>query len=143
VFSHVTVGVSDLARAGTFYDALLLPLGLVRRPVTPDGGPAALCWHEPDLLLPRFYAYLPYDRRPCSAGNGTMVAFLAPSPDAVEQSHAGGIGTGGVDDGPPGPREQYGPDYFGAYLRDPDGNKIHIVCRGPAAAAARPGSTAS
>lgn len=143
MFSHVTLGVSDLARAGAFYDALLLPLGLVRRPVMPDGGPASLCWHKPGDPLPRFYAYLPFDRRPCSAGNGTMVAFLAPAPDAVERSHAGALAAGGVDDGPPGPRERYGPDYFGAYLRDPDGNKVHIVYRGPAGAAARLAETAS
>ncbi|RYE04435.1 MAG: VOC family protein [Sphingomonadales bacterium] len=143
MFSHVTLGVSDLAAAGAFYDALLLPLGLVQRAVMPDGGPASLCWHEPGILLPRFYAYLPFDRQPCSAGNGTMVAFLAPSPDAVVQSHAGAVAAGGADDGPPGPRAQYGPDYFGAYLRDPDGNKVHIVYRGPATASAQAGNTAS
>jgi len=52
MFSHVTVGVSDLDRAGSFYDALLVPLGLARRPVTPDGGPPSLCWHRPGTSLP-------------------------------------------------------------------------------------------
>jgi catechol 2,3-dioxygenase-like lactoylglutathione lyase family enzyme len=129
MFSHITLGVSDLKRAGAFYDALLLPLGYTRRPVMADGGPASLCWHQLGVLLPRFYAYLPYDRQPCSAGNRTMVAFLAPSPEAVDEGHAGGIAAGGTDDGTPGPRPHYSPGYYGAYLRDPDGNKVHLVHR--------------
>ncbi len=129
MFSHVTVGVSDLDRAGSFYDALLVPLGLARRPVTPDGGPPSLCWHRPGTSLPRFYAYLPFDGQPSSYGNGSMTAFLAPSIEAVELAHAQAMRHGGTDEGAPGPRPHYGPGYFGAYLRDPDGNKIHIVHR--------------
>lgn len=71
MFSHVTVGVSDLDRAGRFYDAVLLPLDLQRRPVTPDGGPASACWVGKDHTLPRFYAYIPFDGRPANAGNGS------------------------------------------------------------------------
>lgn len=129
MFSHVTVGVSDMARAGRFYDAVLLPLGLVRREVIPDGGPLALCWHHPDGNLPRFYVYLPFDGRPASAGNGSMTAFLAPSHEAVSTAHAAGLVQGGRDEGAPGPRAHYGPGYFGAYLRDPYGNKLHLVHR--------------
>ncbi|MGB3070636.1 MAG: VOC family protein, partial [Ottowia sp.] len=54
MFSHITVGTRDLERAGRFYDAVLLPLGLKRRIVTPDGGPLALCWVTGQALLPRF-----------------------------------------------------------------------------------------
>jgi catechol 2,3-dioxygenase-like lactoylglutathione lyase family enzyme len=129
MFSHITVGVSDLERAALFYDALLTPLGLARRAVTPDGGPSSLCWHQPETGLPRFYAYLPFDGGPCSSGNGSMVAFLAPSINAVEQAYADAMLQGGTDQGAPGPRQHYGPGYFGAYLRDPDGNKIHVVHR--------------
>lgn len=130
MFSHVTVGVSDLDRAAAFYDAVLAPLGLVQRDVVPDGGPPSRCWHIPGVNLPRFYTYRPFDGRPCSAANGGMVAFLAPTPEAVEDAYAGGLRQGGANEGPPGPRPHYGPDYFGAYLRDPDGNKIHLVHRG-------------
>ncbi|CAM5390365.1 VOC family protein [Mycolicibacterium aubagnense] len=130
MFSHVTVGVSDLDRAGRFYDAVLLPLDLQRRPVTPDGGPASACWVGKDHTLPRFYAYIPFDGRPANAGNGSMVAFLAPSPEAVSTAHAAGVAAGGSDEGAPGSRPHYGDGYFGAYLRDPDGNKVHIVHRG-------------
>lgn len=129
MFSHITVGVSDLDRAASFYDAVLIPLGLARRPVTPDGGPPSLCWHRPGASLPRFYAYLPFDGQPCAPGNGSMAAFLAPSIEAVELAHAQAMQHGGSDAGAPGLREHYGPGYFGAYLRDPDGNKIHVVHR--------------
>jgi catechol 2,3-dioxygenase-like lactoylglutathione lyase family enzyme len=129
MFSHITVGVSDLDRAALFYDALLTPLGLTRRPVTPDGGPPSLCWHLPGTGLPRFYAYLPFDGNSCSPGNGSMIAFLAPSIEGVEQSYADAMQQGGLDEGPPGQRQHYGPGYFGAYLRDPDGNKVHVVYR--------------
>ena len=129
MFSHITVGVSDLDRAARFYDALLVPLGLVRRQVIPDGGPPSLCWHKPGAGLPRFYAYLPFNGEPCSHGNGSMVAFLAPSINAMEQSYADAIRQGGKDAGAPGQRQHYGPGYVGAYLRDPDGNKVHVVHR--------------
>lgn len=130
VFSHVTVGCSDLPRAATFYDALLIPLGLRRRPVTPDGGPDAACWVQAEGLLPRFYVYVPFDGRPMRVGNGSMVAFLAASPATVDAAHAAALAAGGTDEGAPGPRPHYGAGYYGAYLRDPDGNKVHIVHRG-------------
>ena len=129
MFSHVTVGCSDLDRASVFYDAVLAPLGLVRRTITPDGGPAGACWIAPGQALPRFYVYEPFDRKPASVGNGSMVAFLAPTPAAVDQAHAAGLAAGGTDEGVPGPRPHYGDGYYGAYLRDPDGNKVHVVCR--------------
>lgn len=130
MFSHVPVGVSDLPRAARFYDAILEPLGLRQRPVTPDGGPASLCWIMPGEMLPRFYAYSPFNGQAATAGNGSMVAFLAPTKAAVSAAHAAGLASGGADEGAPGPRPRYGAGYFGAYLRDPDGNKVHIVYRG-------------
>ncbi len=130
MFSHVTVGVRDLPRAARFYDAILEPLGLRQRPVTPDGGPASLCWIVPGEMLPRFYAYSPFNGQAATAGNGSMVAFLAPTKAAVSAAHAAGLTAGGADEGAPGPRPHYGEGYFGAYLRDPDGNKVHIVYRG-------------
>jgi catechol 2,3-dioxygenase-like lactoylglutathione lyase family enzyme len=130
MFSHVTVGCSDLERSGRFYDAVLIPLGLRRRTVMPDGGPPAACWVQLDRALPRFYVYIPFDGKPMSVGNGSMAAFLAPSPAAVDDAYAAGLAAGGADEGPPGPRPHYGSGYYGAYLRDPDGNKIHLVHRG-------------
>lgn len=129
MFSHVTVGVSDLSRAAVFYDALLAPLGFVERPVSPDGGPRSLCWHRPGAPVPRFYTLLPFDGEPSSYGNGGMVAFLAPSDAAVSRAYELAMASGGKDEGQPGPRPHYGTGYFGAYLRDPDGNKVHVVHR--------------
>lgn len=130
MFSHVTVGTRDLARAASFYDALLSPIGLVQRIVVPDGGPPAACWIDPAEPLPRFFVYVPFDGNLATPGNGTMIGFLAASLQAVDQAYAAGMALGGTDEGAPGPRERYGKGYYGMYLRDPDGNKIHIAYRG-------------
>ncbi len=136
MFSHVMLGCADLDRAAQFYDAVLGPLGLVQRAVVPDGGPGSCCWIVPGEAVPRFYVTLPFDRGAARASNGGMVAFLAPSPATVDAAHAAGLSGGGRCDGPPGPRPQYGAGYYGAYLRDPDGNKVHVVHRGDLAAQA-------
>lgn len=130
MFSHVTVGANDLDKSGVFYDAILAPLGLIRRIVTPDGGPRSLCWVGTNGGLPRFYIYEPFDGAPASNGNGAMVAFLAPNEGAVIKAYEAGLDAGGVDQGAPGPRPHYGAGYFGAYLHDPEGNKVHIAYRG-------------
>ncbi len=130
MFRHVMLGCRDLDRAASFYDAVLAPLGLVRRAVVPDGGPASACWTGPGKRPPHFFVTMPFDREPASAGNGAMVAFDAPSRDAVDAAYAAGMAASGTDDGPPGLRLHYAPDYYGAYLRDLDGNKIHFVHRG-------------
>jgi catechol 2,3-dioxygenase-like lactoylglutathione lyase family enzyme len=130
LLSHFTVGSTNLERSGAFYDALFIPIGLKRRVVTPDGGPLALCWVSPFQPLPRFYVYEPMDGKVASVGNGSMLAFLAPSIESVNLAYAAGMANGGTDEGLPGPRSNYGVGYFGAYLRDPDGNKIHIAHRG-------------
>lgn len=129
MFSHVTLGVSDLDAAGRFYDAVLGPLGLAQRAVTPDGGPAQLCWWVPGVDVPRIYVGRPFDGHAASAGNGAMLCLIAPSRPAVDAAHAGGLEAGGSCAGAPGPRPHYEPDYYGAYLRDPDGNKLGMVHR--------------
>ena len=80
--------------------------------------------------MPRFYIYTPFDGAPATAGNGTMVAFEAPSNAAVDRAYGAGLSSGGSDAGEPGPRLHYGEGYYGAYLRDPDGSKVHVVHRG-------------
>ncbi len=130
MFSHITVGCSDIEKASRFYDAVLLPLGLQRRTVEPDGGPLAACWVVPGEPLPRFYVYLPFDGKPATTGNGSMAAFLAASPEMVDAAYAAGLAHDGVSEGAPGLRPRYGAGYYGAYLRDPDGNKLHLVYRG-------------
>ena len=130
MFSHVTLGTNDLKRAAAFYDALLAPLGLVRSKYEDDGQAEGVGWIEPDRTLPTFYAHETFDGREATVGNGTMVAFLAQSRTVVDQAFRSGLAAGGSDEGEPGERPHYGKGYYGAYLRDPDGNKVHVVYRG-------------
>lgn len=125
MFSHVMVGIADVARAKAFYDALFAPMGLELRNLTDE----LVSYRAPGTELPFFTAVLPIDEQPASAGNGTMAAFVAPSREAVDAAYNGAIAQGGACEGPPGLRPHYGEDYYGAYLRDPDGNKVHVVCR--------------
>ena len=130
MFSHVTVGSSNLVKSTDFYNAVLTPVGLIQRAVIPDGGPLSSCWVVEGTALPRFYVYEPFNGDPMSVGNGSMIAFLAPSQEAVKLAFSEGIEKGGTSCGKPGPRPRYGEGYFGAYILDPDGNKIHLVYRG-------------
>ncbi len=130
MFSHITVGAADLDKAEIFYNGLLKPLGLIPRQVIPDGAAVSLCWVSSQAVLPRFYVTRPFNSAPALAGNGNMVAFLAPSPAAVDGAYEAGIAAGGSCEGKPGERAHYGEGYYGAYLRDLDGNKVHIVYRG-------------
>nr|WP_149538310.1 VOC family protein [Siccirubricoccus phaeus] len=125
MFSHVTIGTHDLARAAAFYDAVLAPLGLRRLALEVPGWAA---WEKPGSPA-RFWVGKPANGLPASWGNGAMTAFIAPSRAAVAAGHAAGLAAGGLDEGAPGLRPHYAPDYYGAYLRDPGGNKLHLVCR--------------
>ncbi len=133
--SHVTVGARDLARVGTFHDAVLAPLGLPRRwEGQDDGGPPSIGWAAPGRRVPTFFVQAPLDFRPASAGNGCTAAFLAPSPDAVRAAHAAGLAAGGDDEGAPDERPRYGRGHHGAHLRAVEGNEPHVVHRGDPAA---------
>lgn len=129
---HVSVGVADVKRAKAFYDAALAPLGL--KPVMPVDLPGAglvgVGYGEtPDA--PVFWIQSPINRAPASAGNGVHVAFRAPSREAVDAFYLAAIERGGHDDGKPGLRTEYHPDYYGAFVRDLDGNKIEAVSHRP------------
>jgi len=118
MFNHVSVGVRDLAGATRFYDASLGALGYVRT-MSEDFGCA---W---GVKWPEFWATRAVEGT-ASAGNGAHVAFIAPSRDAVDAFHAAGLAAGGSDAGAPGLRE-YTADYYAAFLRDPEGNKVEAV----------------
>lgn len=126
MFSHTTVGTQNLPRAIAFYDAVLAPLGIER---VPSKYPNWAAWHRPGEPQ-KFWVGLPYNRLPAGVGNGCMVALIAPSRAAVDAAYAAAIAAGGLDEGPPGVRPHYAPDYYGAYVRDPDGNKLHFARRG-------------
>lgn len=129
MLSHVTVGSNNVLRAARFYDAVLAPLGLSQRTMTADGGPTARCWAPADRSRPWFFVYSPLDGQPATPANGGMTAFMAPSREAVMAAYKAALAAGGQDEGPPALRPHYAPDYFGAYVRDLDGNKIHFVSR--------------
>jgi catechol 2,3-dioxygenase-like lactoylglutathione lyase family enzyme len=118
MFNHVSVGTRDLERASRFYDAALGALGYRRTSSESFGNAWGVHW-------PEFWATLP-DEGEAAAGNGVHVAFVAASREAVDAFHAAGIAAGGSDAGAPGLRD-YTPDYYAAFLRDPDGNKIEAV----------------
>lgn len=122
--SHITLGTNDYERATRFYDKVLSTLGFERVP-KPVGKPPLYARNNE---MPYLYLYKPFDGRPATWGNGTHVAFLAKSVEVVDAFHAAALENGGSDEGPPGVREHYGPDYYAAYVRDPDGNKLQAVC---------------
>jgi len=130
MFSHVMFGTQNLTTTAAFYDALLAPLGLKRLPVRPENAEVLASWNDPARRSPSFFICVPLNEQPATVGNGGMVAFLADSSGQVDAAYAAGMKTGGRDEGAPGPRPQYGDGYYGAYLRDPDGNKVHVVFRG-------------
>jgi catechol 2,3-dioxygenase-like lactoylglutathione lyase family enzyme len=135
MLSYVYFGTNDLARARGFYDAVLGTIGMSRC-VTGDAewDRIAAGWglyEEDGERELAFWVGTPFDHRPATAGNGSMVAFRARSRHEVEEFHAMAVANGGVCEGPPGLRPHYAPDFYAAYARDPDGNKIAVVCRGP------------
>jgi catechol 2,3-dioxygenase-like lactoylglutathione lyase family enzyme len=122
MYSHTTIGANDLARARAFYDAVLAPLGLEVRFV--DDG--IIGWGLPGGR-PQFLVVRPFDGRAPSAGNGPMIALLAAKRSLVDACYAAALELGGTDEGGPGLRPHYHRNYYGAYFRDLDGNKICIV----------------
>jgi catechol 2,3-dioxygenase-like lactoylglutathione lyase family enzyme len=136
MFSYVSLGTNDLARAMRFFDAVLAPLGHQRvEDYDPEDRSAAWGLDDPG---PHLWVTQPFDGQPATVGNGTMVSFLAPDRAAVNAFHAAALAHGGTDEGPPGLRPQYGPNFYAAYVRDPDGNKLNAVCYQPATALPTP-----
>ncbi len=126
MFSHVFISVSDFERALAFYQPLMAALGISQRfcdPARPWD-----CWQEPGHARPLFLIGLPHDGQSHAPGNGQMTAFLAPDRASVDQAHALALAHGGSDAGAPGLRAHYHAHYYGAYFRDPDGNKLCVVC---------------
>lgn len=130
MFSHIFVGVSDFDRALAFYQPLLAELGVAWR-FTEPGRPWA-GWQSSPGPRPLFLIGRPWDGQPHQRGNGQMVAFLASSRAQVDRVHTLALSLGGQDEGAPGLRPEYHPHYYGAYFRDPDGNKLCVACHEPA-----------
>jgi catechol 2,3-dioxygenase-like lactoylglutathione lyase family enzyme len=134
MLTYVYFGTNDLERAIAFYDAVLAPLGM-QRCITgdPNWDRTSAGWgtyEEDGLRELGFWIGKPFDQRPATVGNGCMAAFRANSWNAVAAFHAAALTHGGQCEGAPGLRPQYNPDFYAAYVRDPDGNKLAAVCRG-------------
>ena len=134
MFTYVCLGTSDIARAVRFYDPLMAALGHTRchTPGEEDFG-SLMGWgsyNDQGAREVALWLGKPFDGGPPSSGNGTMVALKARSWAQVDAFHAAALAFGGSSEGPPGLRTQYNPDFYAAYVRDPDGNKLAAVCRG-------------
>ena len=129
--AYVTVGSDDMARAKRFYSAFLphLDYELTEHPQGLSYAVPAKTGQPP--ALPDFYVVPAFDGRPASAGNGAMIAFKARSQQQVRDLHSAALNAGGTDEGQPGFRDAYSPDFYVAYLRDPQGNKIALFSNNP------------
>ena len=121
MIDHVSIGVGDLDRAGRFYDTVLVPLGYRRLHTIGEtigyGTDDAAFWivAMPNPVAP-------------DAGSGLHFCFAAPSRDTVGAFHAAALPAGGHDNGAPGKRPVYGPEYYAAFAIDPDGYRIEAYC---------------
>ena len=126
MIDHIGLAVSDLARSRAFYEAALAPLGyrvLAEIERNEVGGRAVMFGrHEPDFVIAD-------KERP---GEGNHVAFRADTRAQVDAFHAAALAAGGRDNGGPGLRDHYGPNYYAAFALDPDGFNIEAVCHAAA-----------
>lgn len=124
---HVSVGVTNVRRAKVFYDAALAPLGMTAiYPVEMNGQLVGVGYGVG--AKPSFWIQLPINGQQATMGNGVHIAFHADTRAAVDSFYLAALEQGGIEDGKPGLRTEYHPDYYGAFVRDPDGNKIEAVC---------------
>jgi catechol 2,3-dioxygenase-like lactoylglutathione lyase family enzyme len=131
MLSHIHFGVTNFQRSFDFYSEIMKALHLELKFCQPEKNWAG--WMAPGVARPLFLIGLPFDGQVAASGNGHMTAFLASTRDMVDNCHAVALAHGGLSDGSPGLRPQYHPNYYGAYFRDPDGNKICVCCHEPMA----------
>lgn len=120
VLSHVSIGVSDMARASRFYDAVLATLGCTRQ-LDAD---TAIAYGR---VFPEFWVQTPIDGEPATVGNGSHIGFAAASAQVVDAFFAAAVAAGAKPDGKPGARPHYGEAYYGCFVRDLDGHKIEAT----------------
>ena len=128
MLDHIGFAVADAERSRAFYEAALAPIGItlimsVAPEQTQSGGNA----HGFGANGKPFFWFGDNER----VGEGTHVAFAVDSRASVDAFHAAGLAAGGRDNGAPGLRPHYHPDYYGAFILDPDGNNIEAVCHRP------------
>ncbi len=120
MIGYTTVGTNDLAKAAAFYDALFEVIGIKRLMDFERGVGWGVSFDKP-----MFSVMTPFNGKPATVGNGTMISVVMLKPDQVNAVHAKALELGGKDEGAPGAR---GSNFYGAYFRDLDGNKIAAFC---------------
>lgn len=123
---YATVGTNDLLRAGRFYDAVLPFLGYRRQ----KEAPGEIGYAADEDVRCRFWVVEPFNREPATFGNGVTIALVAPTRTAVDAFHAAALAQGGTDEGAPGLRSFHA-NFYAAFVRDHDGNKLAAVCETP------------
>ena len=124
---YITLGSNDLSRSRKFYDAVFAPLGFICHVVHDDEigyGPASA---QPTARQCRLWILSPYLKLPATWGNRTLVALTAETRSKVDNFHEAAMRHGGIDEGKPGIRP-FTENFYSAYVRDPDGNKLSAVC---------------
>ena len=127
MIGYVTIGHNDLDKAVAFYDAVFAPLGYGR--TFKDGGWAGYGPGGKKEGL-EFYLAAPENGAPATFGNGSMLALKAASRATVDAAHAAALKAGGASEGLPGVRGESDPPFYGAYFRDPAGNKLCAYFKG-------------
>ena len=120
IVSHVSIGTRNFDAAVAFYDKVLATLG-ARRIMDHPGAVAF------GKQFPEFWVQTPIDGQTAAVGNGTHFGFVAATKADVDAFYRVAVEAGATPDGEPGPREDYGPAYYGCFVRDPDGHKIEAT----------------
>ena len=118
MIGYMSFGTNDFKRAAAFYDKLMAELGAKR---VMDFG-TFVAWSQ-GKDKPGFALAMPHNKQPATIGNGSMIAFAVGTAAQVDALYAKAISLGATDEGPPGDR---GDNYYGAYFRDLDGNKLNF-----------------
>ena len=121
MIGYVTLGTNNKTRAEKFYDELLKEIGAKRFMETEKFTAYSAGDNKPGIGITK-----PFDGKPATVGNGTMVALDVGTPEKVDALYKKAIGLGGTDEGKPGPRGESG--FYAAYFRDLDGNKLNAFC---------------
>jgi len=122
MIGYITLGTNDLPRAIEFYEKLFGALDAKRVFESDQGVGWGTSMQSPALGVTK-----PFDGKPATHGNGTMVALAVDSKEKVDSMYELAIQLGGTDEGKPGPR---GPGFYAGYFRDLDGNKLNFFCMG-------------
>ena len=123
--NYIMLGSNDVSTARSFYDAVMPKIG---GKLVAEYMPHAFCYELRGGG--RIWVASPYDRETATPGNGNMVGLLCESKAEVDKAHQTALAEGGQNEGDPGPRPIYGPEFYGGYVRDLDGNKMSFVYLG-------------